>query len=68
MELEQNRKKSNEKRTKYFNIKLFYITDLINGGETEIKCCPSNKIVADFFTKPIIGENFQNFCKTVMSM
>ena len=68
MKLEQNGKEGRGKRTKHFNIKLFCITDLIKRGVTIIKYCPSNRMVADIFIKPIIGEKIQILCKSILNI
>jgi hypothetical protein len=38
-----------------WKIKYFYITDLIERKEIEVKYCPTDYMVADYMTKPITG-------------
>jgi len=66
MKLEENGKASSGKRTRHFNIKYFYITDLIQRGEVTIKYCPTDDMIADYMTKPITGKKFQEFKKAIM--
>jgi hypothetical protein len=67
MKLEQNGKASSGKRTRHFNIKLFYITDLIARKEITIKYCPTDDMVADYMTKPLTGAKFASFRETIMN-
>jgi hypothetical protein len=39
MKLEMNGKASSGKRTKHFNVKFFYLTDLVRRGELQVKHC-----------------------------
>ena len=47
IKLQRNGKISLGKRTRHFDIKLFYITDLISRYEVSVKCCPTGKMIAD---------------------
>ena len=55
--LENNRKKSRSKRTKHINIRYYFITDRIKNDELQIEYCPTDNMVADYFTKPLQGKN-----------
>jgi hypothetical protein len=68
MKLETNGKASSSKRTRHFNIKYFFITDLIKQGEVSIKYCPTDAMIADFMTKPLTGQKFQAFRKAIMNL
>jgi hypothetical protein len=68
MKLEANGKSSCGKRTRHFDIKYFYITDLINRGEISIKYCPTEQMIADFMTKPITGAKFHEFRKNILNL
>ena len=65
--LENNGKYSSGKRTRHFDIKYFYVTDLIERKEVEIKFCPSDLMLADFMTKPLIGDQFLKMRKEIMN-
>ena len=67
MKLETNGKASSGKRTRHFDIKLFYITDLIKREEIEIKYCPTHEMYADYMTKPIIGTKFKKFRNYILN-
>ena len=68
MKLEENGRASTSKRTRHFNIKYFYITDLIERNELQIEYCPMNDMIADYFTKPVVGAKFINFRKKIMNL
>ena len=52
IKLQENGKESSGKRTCHFNIKYFYVTDLIRQKKVEIKYCPSDYMLANYMTKP----------------
>jgi hypothetical protein len=67
MKLEQNGKASLGKRTRHFNIKYFYITDLIQRNEVQIEYCPTDAMIADYYmTKPLVGAKFFHFREHLM--
>ena len=67
MKLEQNGRASTSKRTRHFDIRYFYITDLIQRKECEIKYCPTKELVADYHTKPLMGAQFAKFRDKIMN-
>ena len=66
MKLEENGRTSASKRTRHFNIKLFFITDLIQQGDVKIEYCPTDVMLADFMTKPLVGYKFMGFRDQVL--
>ena len=67
MGLATNGKISSGKRTRHFDIKLFYITDLISRGEVTVKYCPTDDMIADYMTKPLMGTKFKVFRDLIMN-
>ena len=67
MKLETNGKASSGKRTRHFDIKYFYITDLIERKEVEIQYCPTDDMIADYMTKPLSGAKFHKFRTMIMN-
>ena len=61
MLLEKNGKASSSKRTKHIDVRHFSITDQNQNKELKMVCCPTNEMVADFFTKPLQGRKFKKF-------
>jgi hypothetical protein len=67
MKLEENGKSSSGKRTRHFDIKYFYLTDLIKRKEITIEYCPTNEMLADYMTKPLVGAKFITFRNRIMN-
>ena len=65
--LQKNGKESCGKRTRHFNIKYFYVTDLINQKQVEVKYCPSEDMLADYMTKPLTGDKFLKNRNAIMN-
>jgi hypothetical protein len=59
MLLEKNGKASSGRRTRHIDIRYFFVTDRIENGEMRIEYCPTEEMVADFFTKPLQGSLFR---------
>jgi len=68
MKLAQNGEASSGKRTRHFDIKMFYITDLIHQDECMVKYCPTDDIIADYNTKPLVGNKFKVFIDLIMNL
>jgi hypothetical protein len=66
MKLELHGKASSGKRTRHFDIKFFYFTDLIKRNKMQVKYCPTNEMVADYMTKPLVGSKFIEFKNRIM--
>ena len=66
MKLEQNGRASASKRTRHFNIKYFYVTDLVRRKEVELEYCPTEEMMADYMTKPLTGVLFEKFRRQIM--
>ena len=64
--LEKNGRASSSKHTRHLNICYFFVTDLIDAGELEIKYYPTAAMIADFFTKPLQGTLFKEFLDFIM--
>jgi hypothetical protein len=63
--LENNGKASSGKRTRHIDIRYFFIKDRIEKGEVSIEHCGTDKMFADFFTKPLQGGLFVK-CRDIM--
>ena len=66
--LEQNGILSSTQRTKHLNSRYFYVKDRVDNKEIAIVWCPTDKIVADYLTKPLTGEKFHHFRLKIMNM
>jgi hypothetical protein len=63
MKLEENGKASSGKQTRHFNfnIKYIYITDQIQRNEVRIEYCPTDAMIADYMTTPLVGAKLFHF-------
>jgi hypothetical protein len=59
--LETNIWASSSKQTKHIEIWYYYVADHIAKGDLSVVWCPTNKMIADFLTKPLQGKVFQQF-------
>jgi hypothetical protein len=55
MLLANNGKMESSKRTQYLEIPYFFVTNNIGKKHLHIEYCPTDDVVADFFTKPLQG-------------
>jgi hypothetical protein len=56
------------KRTRHFDIKYFYVTDLVGRKEVTIEYCPTDEMIADYMTKPLVGSKFKLFRDLIMNL
>ena len=66
MLLETNGRMSCSKRSRHINIRCFYIKDLVDKNEVKIEHCPTEHMLADFFTKPLQGSLFVKFRDVIL--
>ena len=67
MLLANNGRASSSKRTRHINIRYFFITDRIGRREVAVKYCPTDDMIADFYTKPLNGSKFRKFRNLIMN-
>jgi hypothetical protein len=65
--LEKNGRASSGKRNCHVNIRYFFVTDRIATNEVSVEYCPTQRMLADFFTKPLQGSLFQTFRDLIMN-
>jgi hypothetical protein len=65
--LEENGRASSSKRTRHINIRYFFVADRVANQEVSIAYCPTGRMVADYFTKPLQGTPFRKFRDIVMN-
>ena len=66
--MEKNGKSSSSKRTKHINMRYFFIQDRWKKGEFKIEHCPTDEMLADFFTKPLQGKKFMYFRDRILGI
>jgi hypothetical protein len=64
----KNGKLSAGKRTKHFDIRYYYVKDLIDQGIMKVSHCVSEDMIADFFTKPLQGKRFMRLRDRILNM
>ena len=67
MLLERNGKTLSSKKTRHIDIRYYFITDHIAQGKMSLAYCPTDAMVADYFTKPLQGTKFRKFCTMIMN-
>ena len=66
--LAKNGRLSSSKRTKHIDVRYFFVTDRINKKELRIEFCPTEQMIADFFTKPLQGRLFYQLRDLIMNI
>jgi hypothetical protein len=66
--LEKNGRSSSTKRTRHMEIRYFFIKDKVDTKEISIEYCPTNNMIADFFTKPLQGVLFKRLRDHIMNI
>ena len=66
MLLEQNGILSSSKRTKHINVQYYFIKDCIDKKEIHVIYCPTDLMIADYFTKTLQGTKFVQFRDIIM--
>ena len=68
MLLEENGQRSSSRRTRHLNVRYYFITDRINQGEVRVEHCPTKDMLADLFTKPLMGGAFKDLRAKVLNI
>ena len=66
MKLEINGRKSARDKSRHIDIRYYFITDVITREGLKVKYCKTEKMLADFFTKPLQGGLFKYLRSMVM--
>ena len=66
MRMEENGRMSAGSKSKHINNRHFWITDRVKSGELNIEYCPTELMLADFFTKPLQGSLFNKMRDVIM--
>ena len=62
----KNGKMSCSRKSRHIAIKFFWIHDRVKQGQIEVKHCPTDVMLADFFTKALQGKRFDIFRIVIM--
>jgi len=66
MGLERNRWQSCGQKSRHIDIRYFFIKDCIKSGNIDLQFCPTEIMLADFFTKPLQDKQFTLIRSAVM--
>ena len=66
--MEKNGKQSCGEKSRHINIRYFFIKDILQRENIEVAYCPTEEMVADFYTKPLQGMKFRKFCEFIMGV
>ena len=64
--MEKNGQNSCTGNSRHIDIRYFFVHDRVKSGEIKVVYCPTESMVADFFTKPLQGNIFRVFRDAVM--
>ena len=66
MKMEMNGRNSCTGNLRHIDIRYFFVHDRIKKGDLNVVYCPTNRMVGDFFTKPLQGKIFKKFRSAIM--
>ena len=66
IKMEKNGRNSCTGNSRHIDIRYFFTKDRVDKDEFSIEYCPTNEMVADFFTKPLQGAQFNNLRQVIM--
>ena len=66
MRLERNGRQSCGQKSRHIDVRYFFIKDRIKSGDIDLQYCPTEVMLADFFTKPLQGKQFKLLRSAVM--
>ena len=61
IKMERNGRDSTTKNSRHVNIRYFFVKDRIEKKELDLVYCPTEEMLADFFTKPLQRALFHKF-------
>ena len=62
----KNRRNACTGKSRRVNVRYFFVKDRIDKGEMRVEYCPTDIMLADFFTKHLQGHLFKKFRDTIM--
>jgi hypothetical protein len=66
MKMEKNGRDSCTGNSRHIDIRYFFVKDRVDKKEIEILYCPTEQMLADYFTKPLQGSLFRKFRRVIM--
>ena len=66
IKFEKNGRKSCRPKSRHIDIRYFFIKDRLDLEHMNVQHCPTEQMLADFFTKPLQGNLFRKFRDVIM--
>jgi hypothetical protein len=63
---EKDGRKSCGPNSRHIDIRYFFIKDRFGVENVSVHYCPTEQMLADFFTKPLQGSHFRKLCEVIM--
>ena len=64
--LEENGRRSAGRRSRALNIRYYFVTYQVERKNLQIQYCPTDKMTADFMSKPLQGSKFRIFRQQIL--
>ena len=64
--MEKNGRNSCTGNSRHIDVRYFFVKDRIDKKEIKVEYCPTEQMLADFFTKPLQGGLFRKFRDVIM--
>ena len=64
--MERNGRNSCTGNSRHIDIRYFFLCGRVKLGEINVVYCPTDRMIADFFTKPLQGKSFKMFREAIM--
>ena len=68
MKMESNGQKSCGEKSRHIHIIYFFIKDVLKREDIELIHCPTKRMIADYYTKPLQGSLFKRFRDQIMGV
>jgi hypothetical protein len=66
IKMERNGRNSCTGNSRHIDIRHFFVKDRVDKGEIQVEYCPTELMLADYFTKPLQGALFRRFWDIIM--
>jgi hypothetical protein len=66
IKMETNGRNSCTGNSRHVDIRYFFVKDRVDKNELKIEYCPTQQMLADYFTKPLQGTLFHNMRRVIM--
>ena len=64
--MERNGRNSCTGNSRHINVRYFFVKDRIDKGEIKVEYLPTELMLADYFTKPLNGKQFEYLREFIM--